>query len=47
MINAKTLSYPSTDQALNKINHIHSYRKMMYLICDTNFTLTNTYDQNM
>ena len=38
MINAENLSCSNQEQAVNKINYVHI--KNVYLICDTNLTLT-------
>ena len=46
MINAENLSYPCTEQVVNKINYLH-IEKNTYLICNTNLTLTNTYAQTI
>ena len=46
MISAENLLYPRTEQAVNKINYLHT-EKNTYLICNINSTLTNTYDQSM
>ena len=42
---AKNLPYPITEQAVNKTNYI--IVKTTYLICNTNSTLNNMYDQSM
>ena len=44
MIKAEKFSYPSTEQAANKINNINIEK---YNLCDTNLTLINTYDQTI
>ena len=45
MISAENLSYPSTEQVVNKINYTHTEK--LCLICDTDSTLTNKYDESM
>ena len=44
MISAENLSYPRTEQEVNKINSI----RIKYMFkCDTNLTLTTMHDPNM
>ena len=46
LITAENLSYPRTEKAVNITNYIN-IEKTICLICDTNSTLTNTYDESL
>ena len=45
MTGEENLSYPSTEQVVNKINYTHPEK--VCLISDTNSTLSNNYDESI
>ena len=46
MISAENLKYPSNGEAVNKTNYT-LWKKYVYLICDTNSTLSSMHDESM